>query len=200
MEEVTDDEDYKEDDKVISIETDSSAAESMRDEDFETTDPLMFDTSLVKITTELKQAAEGFEELRNMIPTIPVTDIPKLIEQTPLLYLTPLSKEMVRALQSMGEDRLVDMALYEEFQKGASQVSLMSKYGITRNRLYKVITGTSRPGDSQYQQGLKRETKGKRRDTAPKEVTIKYETKEEQETEATSAKGRGKGRGKSSQK
>ena len=76
----------------------------------------------------------------------------------------------------------------------------MSKYGITRNRLYKVITGTTRPGGSQYQQGLKRETKGKRKDTAPKEVTIKSETKEEQETEAPAPKDRGKGRGKSSQK
>ena len=54
VEEVTDDEDYKEDDEVISIETDSSAAESMLDEDFETTDPMMFDASLVKITTGLK--------------------------------------------------------------------------------------------------------------------------------------------------
>ena len=91
----------------------------MLDEDFETTDAIMFDALLVKITTGLKQAAEGFEELRNMIPTVPVTDIPKLTEQTPLPYLTPLSKEMVRALQSVGEDKLVDMALYEEFHKGA---------------------------------------------------------------------------------
>ena len=192
MEEAIDDEDYKEDDEVISIETDSSATESMLDEDFKTTDPMMFDTSLVKITTGLKQAAEGFEELQKMIPSIPVTDIPELLKQTPLPYLTPLSKEMVRALQSVGEEKLVDMALYEEFKKGASQISLMAKYGITRNRLYKVITGTSRPGSSQYQQGLKRETKGKRRDTAPEEVRIKYEMKEEQETEAPSAKGRGK--------
>ena len=170
----------------------------MLDEDFETTDPMIFVASLVKITTGLKQEAEGLEELRNIIPTVPVTDIPKLIEQTPLLYLTPLSKEMVRALQSVGEDKFVDRALYEEFQKGASQVSLMSKYGITRNRLYKVITGTTRPGSSQYQQGLKRETKGKRKDTALKEVTIKSETKEEQETEAQAPKDKGKGRGKSS--
>ena len=106
MEEATDDKDYKEDDEVTSIETDSSAAESMLDEDFETTDPVMFDTLLVKITTGLKQATEGFEELRNMIPTIPVTDIPKLIEQTPLPYLSPLSKEMVRALQSSGRRQI----------------------------------------------------------------------------------------------
>ena len=130
MEEATDDEDCLEDLKVISIETDSSAAESMLDEVFETTDPMVFDALLVKVITGLKQVAEGFEELRNMIPTVPVIDTPKLIEQTPLSYLTPLSKEMVRALQSVGEDKLVDMALYEEFQKGDSQVSLMSKYGI----------------------------------------------------------------------
>ena len=111
----------------------------------------------MKITTGLQQVAEGYEELRNMIPTIPVTDIPKLIGQTPLPYLTPLSKEMVRALQSVGEDKLVDMALCEEFQKVDSQVSLMAKYGVTRNRLYKVITGTSRPGSSQYQQTEERD-------------------------------------------
>ena len=63
FEEATDDEDYKEDDKVISFGSDSTAAESMLDEDFEATDPMMFDASLIKITTGLKQAAEGFEEL-----------------------------------------------------------------------------------------------------------------------------------------
>ena len=81
----------------------------MLDEDFENTNPAKFDASLVKITTGLQQAAEGYKELRNMITTIPVTDIPKLIEQTQLPYLTPLSKEMVRALQSVGEDKLVDV-------------------------------------------------------------------------------------------
>ena len=60
FEEATDDEDYKEDDEVISIESDSTAAKSMLDEDFKATDPMMFDASLIKITTGLKQAAEGF--------------------------------------------------------------------------------------------------------------------------------------------
>ena len=134
VEEVTDDEDYKEDDEVISIESDSSAAaESMLDDDFETTNPLMFDASLVKITTGLKQAAEGFEELRKMLPSIPVTDIPKLVEEVPLPYLTLMSKVLVQALQSVGEEKLIDLALQEEHDKGASQVSLMLKYGVTRN-------------------------------------------------------------------
>ena len=150
-EEVTDDEDYKENNEVISIESNSSAADSMPDEDFEVADPLKFDASLMKISNGLKHAAEGFEELRQMLPSVPVTELPKLIEETPLPYLTPLSKEMVQALQSVGEVRMVDLALHEEHSKGASQVSLMLKYGVTRNRLHKVLTGISRPGGSQYQ-------------------------------------------------
>ena len=111
VEEVTDDEDYKEDDEVISIESDSSAVESMLDDDFETTNPLVFNASLVKITTRLKQAAEGFKELWKLLPNIPVTDIPKLIEEVPLPYLTLMSKVLVQALQSVGEERLIDLAL-----------------------------------------------------------------------------------------
>ena len=61
-EEVTDEEDYREDDEILSVESDSSAAQSMLDEDFENTDPMKFDASLVKITAGLRQAAEGFEE------------------------------------------------------------------------------------------------------------------------------------------
>ena len=118
----------------------------MLDEDFENTDPMMFDAFLMKITAGLRQATEGFEELRQMIPSIPVTDMPKIIEETPIPYLTPLSKEMVRALQSVGEEKLVDLVLYEEYQKGATQVSLMGKYHVSRNRLHKVITRNTRPG------------------------------------------------------
>ena len=73
----------------------------MLDEDFENTNPMMFDASLMKITVSLRQATEGFEESRQMIPSIPVTEMPKIIEKTPLPYLTPLSKEMVRVLQSV---------------------------------------------------------------------------------------------------
>ena len=145
VEEVTNDKDYKDDDEVISIESNSSTVENMLDDDFETVNPLMFDASLVKITTGLKQAAEGFEELRMLLPNIPITEVPKLVEEVPLPYLTPMLKALVQALQSVGEERLIDLALREEYDKGATQVSLMIKYGITRNRLHKIITGASRP-------------------------------------------------------
>ena len=101
VEEVTDGEDYKDDDEVISIESDSSTAESMLDDDFETVNPLMFDASLVKIATGLKQATEGFKELWMLLSNIPVTEVPKLVEEVPLPYLTPMSKVLVQALQSV---------------------------------------------------------------------------------------------------
>ena len=56
FEEATDDEDYREDEEVISIESDSTAAESILDENFENTDPMIIDPSLMKITAGLKQA------------------------------------------------------------------------------------------------------------------------------------------------
>ena len=102
VEEVMDDEDDKDDDEVISIESDSSAVESTLDDNFETTNPLMFDASLEKITTGLKQAAEGFEELQTLLLNIPVTDIPKLVEEVPLPYLTLMSKALVQALKVLG--------------------------------------------------------------------------------------------------
>ena len=61
--EVTDDEDYRDDDEILSVKTDSSAVQSMLDEDFKNTNPIKFNASLMKITAGLKQAAEGFEEL-----------------------------------------------------------------------------------------------------------------------------------------
>ena len=157
VEEVMDDEDYKDDDEVISIESDSSTVESMLDDDFETVNHLIFNASLVKITTGLKQAAEGFEELQTLLLNIPVTEIPKLVEEVPLPYLTSMSKALVQALQSVGEERLIDLALREEYDRGASQVSLMIKYGVTRNWLHKIIMGASRPRGSQYQQTIKKE-------------------------------------------
>ena len=86
-----------------------------------------------------------------------MTEMPKLVEEVPLPYLTPMSKALVQALKSVGEERLIDLALRKEYDKGASQVSLMVKYSITRNWLYKIIMGASKPRGSQYQQTIKKE-------------------------------------------
>ena len=87
-----------------------------------------------------------------------------------------MSKALVQALQSVGEERLIDLALREEYDKGASQVSLMFKYGITRNWLHKIIMGAGRLGGSQYQQTVKKEMKEKPAIQKKKGLQVKTKT------------------------
>ena len=87
-----------------------------------------------------------------------------------------MSKVLVQALQSVGEERLIDLALQEGYDKGASQVSLMLEYSVTRNRLHKIITGASRPGGSQYQQTVKKEMKDKPATQKKKGIQVKTKT------------------------
>ena len=157
-EEVTDEEDYVSDDHPIEIDSDSSAALSMTDEEFEATNPHKIDDALQDIIEGLKKAANGFEELRGLVPSLPVTEIPKLLKTVPLLYIQPLTKPMVHAIKSLGEAKIIELAVQEEHKKGTTQVSIMSNYGLTCNQVYKAITGVPRPGGSQYE-AMKKEVK-----------------------------------------
>ena len=156
--EATDEEDYVSDDHPIEIDSDSSAALSMTDDEFEATNPQKVDDALQDIVKGLKKAANGFEELRSLVPSIPVTEIPKLLETVPLCYVQPLTKPMVQAIKSLGEAKMVELAVQEEHKKGTTQVSIMSNYGLTHNQVYKAITGVPRPGGSQYE-AMKKEVK-----------------------------------------
>ena len=194
-EEATNDKDYKEDDDdVISIESDSTAAESMLDEDFETTDPVQIDRALQEITTRLHQAADGYETLRNLLPTILVTEVAEVVQAAPTPYLQPMSKAAIQALQTLGEDQLISQACVLEYQAGATQAVLMRKYGIGWDRLYKAIHGKVHPGGAQYQM-LKKE-----QSTTKEEDTTKPVVKLEQKLDVPSPTPKEKGRGKSSQK
>ena len=62
-EEVTDEEDYVSDDHPIEIDSDSSAALSMTDDEFEVTNPHKVDDALQDVVDGLKKAAGGFEKL-----------------------------------------------------------------------------------------------------------------------------------------
>ena len=156
--EVTDEEDYVSDDHPIEIDNDSSAALSMTDDEFEATNPHKVDDTLQDIVEGLKEAANGFEKLRDLVPSLPVTEIPKLLETVPLPYVQPLTKPMVHAIKSLGEAKLIELAVQEKHKKGTTQVSIMSNYGLTCNQVYKAITGAPRPGGSQYE-AMKKEVK-----------------------------------------
>ena len=94
-EEETDDESYVEDNIPIEIDSDFSAALSMTDDDFKTTDPIKIDQALQEITKGLHQAADGYETLRNILPTIPVTEVTEVVQAAPTPYLQPMSKAAI---------------------------------------------------------------------------------------------------------
>ena len=171
------------DDIPIEVDSDSSAALSMLDKNFENTDPSKIDEALQQIVKGLRQVADGYEALKDLLPTIPVTDAAKIVQVAPTPYLQPMSKATIQALQTLREEDLINRACLAEFQNGVSQVALMRKYGIGRDHLYKVLHGKIRPGGTQYQTLKKEETKIK---TEPSDVPVRTL--------------RGKGRGKTSVK
>ena len=123
----------------------------MTDDDFETTDPMKIDQALQQIVQGLHQAADGYETLRDLLPAVPVTDVAGIVQTAPTPYLQPMSKATMQALQTLGEENLINQACLAEFEKGISQVALMRKYGIGQDRLYKAIHGKICPGGTQYQ-------------------------------------------------
>ena len=159
IEEETDDDDYVDDDVSLEVDSDSSDALSMLDENFEDTDPLKIDDALQQIVKGPHQAADGFEALKDLLPTIPVTDVAKIVQVAPTPYLQPMSKATIQALQTLGEEDLINHACLTEFQKGVSQAALMRRYDVGRDRLYKVLHGKTRPGGTQYQTLKKKDIK-----------------------------------------
>ena len=89
----------------------------MLDENFEDTDPVKIDDALQQIIKGLCQAADGFEVLKDLLPTIPVTDVVKIIQAAPTPYLQPMSKAAIQALQTLEEEDLINHACLMEFQK-----------------------------------------------------------------------------------
>ena len=187
MEEETDNDSYLEDDIPIEADSDPSAALSMTDDDFETTDPMKIYQALQQIVQGLRQAANGYETLRDLLPTVPVTDVAGIVQIFPTQYLHPMSKATIQALQTLGEENVINQACLVEFEKGISQVALMRKYGIGQDRLYKAIHGKICPGGTQYQ-------------TLKKEDSIKSEIKPEPKLDVPTPWPKGKGRGKVSRK
>ena len=178
-EEEMDNDSYLEDDIPIEVDSDSSAALSITDEDFETTDPVKIDQALQLIVQGLCQAADGYETLRNILPTVLVTDVAGIVQIAPTPYLQPMSNATIQALQTLDEENLINQACLAEFEKEISQAALMRKYGIGQDRLYKVIHGKIHLGGTQYQ-------------TLKKEDSTKSEVKSEPSLDVPTPRPKGK--------
>ena len=75
------------------------------------------DEALQQIIKGLLQVADGYEALKDLLPTIPVTDVAKIVQVAPTPYLQPMSKAAIQALQTLGEEDLINQACLVEFQK-----------------------------------------------------------------------------------
>ena len=102
----------------------------MLDENFKDTDPVKLDDALQQIVTGLCQAADGFKALKDLLPTVPVADVAKIVQAARTPYLQPMSKAAIQALQTLEEEDLINHACLTEFQKGVSQAALMRRYDV----------------------------------------------------------------------
>ena len=88
---VTDNPDYQSDDVPLPTEPDSSAAESMESNTkFQEVDIAVIERAMEKVTTGLRMAAMGYEELIPVMRVIPIQEVPKLLEQLPQPILEPI--------------------------------------------------------------------------------------------------------------
>ena len=116
---VTDDPDYQSDDVLIPTEADSSAAESMEsDTEFQEVNIAAIERAMEKVTTSLQMATTGYEELRPVLRSIPIHEVPKLLEQLPQPMLELIPDDVHKVVQHMDHTDLVKWAVQQEHQKG----------------------------------------------------------------------------------
>ena len=97
-EEATDDTEYLSDNKAQADETDSSAVESMVEE-LTKVDVHEFDEV---DEASLKQAMQGYDNLRTLLPQLPVHEVPKLAETVLAIYTQLLPVPLTSMLTEMG--------------------------------------------------------------------------------------------------
>ena len=91
----------------------------------------------------MHQAADRYEALRDILPTVPVTDVAGIVQIAPILNLQPMSKAAIQALQTLGEENLINQACLAEFEKGISQVALMRSMALAKTDCTKQSMGRS---------------------------------------------------------
>ena len=148
---VTDDPDYQSDDVPLPTEPDSSTAESMEsDTKFQEVNIAAIERAMEKVTTGLRMAAMGYEELRPVVRAIPIHEVPKLLEQLPQPILEPIPNTVQKVVQHIDHTDLVRWAVQQEHQKGTPKAHIRRMFGLRRDTVEKYITGKSHLGGSAY--------------------------------------------------
>ena len=152
--------DESSDDRTITTDSDSSAAQSFEDTPCKLeTDSKEIEATLNQIASGLQNAAEGYLTLASHISKMAPYELPQVIAQIPPPPMeVPVS--IRKALSIDGENKTTHYLLCSEYElTNTSWSKLQHKYNVSCCTIYTVLTGKGRPGGSQYQQKRKRSTK-----------------------------------------
>ena len=152
------------DDRTITTNSDSSAAQSFKDVSYKLeTDSKEIENTLNQIATGLHNAAEGYLTLASHISKLTPYELPKVIAQIPP---PPMDVPMPirKALAINGESKTIHYLLHGEYELNNNSWSkVQHKYNVSHNTVYIALTGKGRLRGSQCQQ--------KRKQLAKKEAT-----------------------------
>ena len=148
--------DESNDDRTVTADSDSSAAQSFEDAPgILETGSKEIEATLNQIASGLQNTAEGYLTLASHIPKLVPYELPQVISQIPP---PPMDVPMPirKALSIDGENKTIHYLLCSEYELTNTLWSkLQQKYNVSHNTVYTVLTEKGRPGDSQYYQKRK---------------------------------------------
>ena len=148
------------DDRTITADSDSLAAQSFEDTPCKLeTDAAEIEAKLNQIASGLQSAMVGYLPLAFHLPKLAPYEISQIIAQIPPLPMN-VPMPIWKALTTKGENKTIHYLLCGEYElTNTSWSKLQQKYNISHNTMYAALKGKGQPGDSQYQQKRKRSAK-----------------------------------------
>ena len=148
------------DDRTVTADSDSSAAQSFEDTLSKLeTNATEIEATFHQIASGLQSATEGYLALASHLPKLTPYELPQIIAQIPP---PPMNVPMPirKALSTEGENKTIHYLLHCEYELANTSWSrLQQKYNMLCNTVYTVLKGKGRPDGLQYQQKRKRASK-----------------------------------------
>ena len=157
------------DDRIVTADSDSSAAQSFEDTPCKLeTDATEIEATLNQIASGLQSAREGYLALASHLPKL----MPYELAQIPPLPMN-VPMPIRKALTTKGENKTIHYLLHGEYElTNTSWSRLQQKYNVSCNTMYTALKGKGRPGGSQHQQKRKRSSKQETIATTPSCQTL----------------------------
>ena len=165
--------DESSDDRTITADSDSSAAQSFKDTQCKLeTDSKEIEATLNQIASGSQNATEGYLTLASHISKLAPYELPQVIAQIPSPPMD-IPMPIRKALSINGKNKTIHYLLHSEYKiTNTSWSKLQHKYNVSHNSVYTALTGKGRPRGSQYQQKRKRSAKHEATATMSSHKTI----------------------------